>query len=109
MMIRLARSGEMVVERLFADDLLRSVCSTFLPPLGRYAGEARFYGRPQYLALKLVRCVASYGREWCDRILEWGVFDVLKSYVFVRDDIKVSFVFVHGVFILHSYVFLYFE
>lgn len=93
LLIRLARSGEAVAETLFTDDLLRNVFTTFLPHLGSAASSSstvgRFYGRPQYQAVKLVRLVAAYGREWCDRMLQWGLWEVLKSYVFVRYDIKV--------------------
>lgn len=86
LLIRLARSGLAVAQTLLDNDLLANVITVFLAK----ADERNFYARPQHLAMKLVRIVASYGRQWCTRLGQMGAVDALKKYIFVQNEVTVS-------------------
>lgn len=87
LLIRLARSGQSVAGLIFDNDLLADIIKTFL--IEADERNANYYAKPQHLAMKLVRIVASYQREWCVRFYGLGVSDLLKQYIFVRNNVTV--------------------
>lgn len=90
LLIRVARAEEQSIETILSQpDLLERLCTEFLPIMTEMNESTKFYGRPQFLLLKLLRIIASNGTSCCQRLQNMGIWDVLKSYIFVNGKITV--------------------
>lgn len=78
-----------VARKLFDNDLLANVIQVFLANADER--NTSFYSKPQHLAMKLVRIVASYSRQWCLELGEMGATEVLKKFIFVQNEVSVSY------------------
>lgn len=91
LLIRLARNDKTVAETILEHPIMKDILATFLPPIDGISHATKFYAQPQHLALKLIRIIAAYSSQFCQLLLNIGVSDILKNYIFVRTDLSVSF------------------
>lgn len=90
LLIRIARTDKHSMDAILNQpDLLENLYHNFLPIMRESNGSTKFYCRPQFLLLKLLRIIASNGTVYCQRLQNMGIWAVLKSYIFVNGKITV--------------------
>lgn len=74
-------------------DLVPNCIRTFLPPLDPSPTvPTRFYGQPQYLALKLLRVLAGYGDDVWKVLDGHGAGALVRAYVFCKRDLSIDLI-----------------
>lgn len=87
-LIRLARTNKEAAEKIFQDsELLHGCIQEFLPHAEKSSTKMKFYRRPQYMFLKLLRVIAAYELP----IWELDIEEALKSYIYTKSDMSVSY------------------
>lgn len=88
-LIRMARTNKTIAGKIFENDLMQNIFTNLLFKFT----DTVTTNHPYHFALKLVRIVASYGSSMCTKLQALGINEILKSYMFIRSDITVSFFF----------------
>lgn len=94
-LIRIARTDKESTDMILNQtNLLENVCGLFLPNIKDVSTElsTKFYHRPQYLLLKLLRIMASNSLKVCQQLETFGIDDILKSYIFLSGKISIDLI-----------------